>query len=451
MKTLRRNNVLAAACLTLALLAHTREGQAQPGPSAATGGFLTLEDLERMALQNNPTMAQAAAAIRAAEGRRLQAGLYPNPTVGYLGQELAVRVFDRKSEHLGFVQQTFVTGGKLRYAREAAAQEKVQAEIGSEAQKQRLLTEVRLLYYETLGAARLVEVRRDLSRIARDAVGVSEELFNVGQADRPDVLEAEVEAQQAELDLQIAQNNRERVWRQLAAVVGTPELPVSPLAGDIEAEVPVIDEGEVLARLLRESPVVRIAQAGVERAKAALQHARAERVPNIIARGGVGYSTEPIDRNRATGVEFFVELGVPLPIFNRNQGNIAAAEAELDRVRGEVRRVDLALRSRLSPTLAAYRSARQTAERYQSEVLPRAQQAYTLYLSRFRQMAAAYPQVLIAQRTLGQVRATYIQSLIEVWQTAVLIRGFLLAGGLEGESLVPPAPGETGAMPSPQE
>ena len=49
---------------------------------------LTLADLEQMALSNNPTLAQAAAEIRAASARKLQAGLYPNPTVGYQGEQI---------------------------------------------------------------------------------------------------------------------------------------------------------------------------------------------------------------------------------------------------------------------------------------------------------------------------------------------------------------------------
>lgn len=439
--------VTVAAFLAIAASAGSAQPPAPPSPSEI---FLRLDDLERMALQNNPTIEQVAATVRAAEGRRIQAGLYPNPTVGYLGQELAVRGFDQKSEHLFFAQQTFVTGGKLQYKREVAAQEKAQAEIAREAQRQRLLTEVRLLYYDALGAARLVELRRDLAQIVWEAVAVSEQLFNVGQADRPDVLEAEVEAQRADLELISAQNNQERVWETLAAVVGDPSLPLSALAGDLEAEVPTINEQETLATLLGESPQVKMVQAGVERAKAELQHARAERVPNVIVRGGFGYSTEPTDRNRASGWEGLVEIGVPLPIFDRNQGNIAAAEADLDRARREVRRVELALRSRLSPVLAGYRTALRRVERYQGAVLPRAQQAYTLYLNRFRQMAAAYPQVLIAQRTLGQVRAEYVQALVGVWQHAVLIRGLLLAGGL-AESWPPAGTTATGAMPSPQE
>lgn len=71
------------------------------------------------------------------------------------------------------------------------------------------------------------------------------------------------------------------------------------------------------------------------------------------------------------------------------------------------------------------------ASRYQREVLPRAQRAYELYLAKFRQMGAAYPQVLFTQRTLFQARTEYVHSLVELWQNVVQLRGLLLTGGLD--------------------
>src|SRR5262249_27316617 len=85
--------------------------------SVAASPALKLEDLERMALQNNPTAAQAEAAIRAAEGRRVQAGLMPNPIIGYSGEELSPRAFRQKSEHYIFAEQEGPPRRKLKKSR----------------------------------------------------------------------------------------------------------------------------------------------------------------------------------------------------------------------------------------------------------------------------------------------------------------------------------------------
>ena len=88
------------------LLFLTTSGQAQtPAPNQKT---ITLQELQRMALKNNPTLAQAIANIRAAEGRKQQSGLYPNPTVGYQGEEIRGGSF-RGGEQGFFVQQNIVT------------------------------------------------------------------------------------------------------------------------------------------------------------------------------------------------------------------------------------------------------------------------------------------------------------------------------------------------------
>jgi cobalt-zinc-cadmium efflux system outer membrane protein len=411
------------------------------------GPALRLEDLERMALQNNPTAAQAEAAIRAAEGRRVQAGLLPNPIVGYAGDELAPRAFGQKSEHFIFAEQEIPLGGKLKKSREIFAWEKSEAQADAAAQRQRILNAVRMLYYEALGLQQLVEVRGELAKLASSAVDVTGELFNTGAADRPDTLGIQVEARRARLDLIMAENERDQVWQQIAAVVGDPFLKPAPLAGDLEQGLPALEQEQVLATLLRESPEVKHAQAGIEKARASLTRAKAEPSPNLFVRGGMGYSTELLETTdprllgRKTGPEAFAEVGIRIPLFNRNQGGIAAASAELDIAERESRRVELMLRARTASAFRTYQNALSVAAEYQKQIIPRAQQAYELYLTSFKQMAAAYPQVLISQRTFFQVRAEYIRALVDVWQNATQLQGFMLTGALDA----PGGTGETGA------
>jgi outer membrane protein, heavy metal efflux system len=404
--------------------------------------LIRLADLEQMALQGNPTLAQAEAAVRAAEGRRVQAGLFPNPIMGYSGEELALRAIGQKSEHLFFFEQSIPLGGKLKKSRNIVVQEKGQAEQEMAAQRQRILNAVRILYYEALGAQQLVEVREMLARLAGEAVGVTGDLFNVGQADRPDLFQIEIEAQKAQLDLIVAENERDQVWQQLGAVVGNPFLKRSRLMGDLERDLPVIDQEAMLAKILKESPEILRARAGAERARAAVTRAKAEPIPDLFVRMAFGYNLEQLDSaiiftGRRTGPEGQLEVGMRVPIFNRNQGAIAAAGAEVDAAEREVRRVELMLRARFASALRSYQNALRVTTQYEKQIIPRAQQAYDMYLGSFKQMAAAYPQVLIAQRTFFQVRADYIKALVDAWQNATRMQGYLLMGGLV-------APGDAG-------
>lgn len=401
---------------------------------------LRLEDLEAMAVQRNPTLVQADAAIRAAEGRRRQAGLFPNPVAGYFLEEFAFRSPGETAEQGAFIEQTIPLGGKLSKAQRVFEREKDQATILAEAQRLRLTNSIRVLYLETLGAQRLVELRDDLSQLAREAVEITRELANVGQADRPDQLEIEIEAERAEIDFLKAQNDWSRSWQALAAMVGNPDLTPARLAGSPEEGFAALDEKQLLDQLLTHSPEIRVAQAGVLRAQAVLARARAERTPDLFLRGALGYNYErfepvqPSIAGQRKGIEGRLEVGVNLPIFNRNQGAIAEAEAEFAIAERELDRLRLLLRARFAASFREYRNAQQMVERYRTQVVPRAREAYRTYLVNFRQMAAAYPQVLIAQRTLFQVEVEYAKALMQMRESAVGLRGFLLEGGLDSVS-----------------
>lgn len=408
-----------------------------PDPSQPkTPAGLKLEDLERMALANHPALKQAAFEIEAAAGRAKQAGLYPNPTVSLVGEEISSGPVIRGGEIGGGFQQRIITGGKLGLSRRIGEQDRLGAEQAAQAQRQRILNAIRALYYQALGDQRLVQVRGQLARLAKDVVRISGELGNVGQADRPDVLSAEIEAQRLELGLTTARNALERTWRQIGAVVNNPALRPTLLAGDLES-VPKLDADQALEKIFSESPELRTAELDTTRSELAWKRARREPLPDILVSGGVRFNRELLELvpggtvRRPVGPEGFFDIGIQIPIFNRNQGAIAAARAETGRARLEVDRTKLFLRMRLAAVYREYQDAMATAERYRTQMIPRAQQSYDLYLKSFQGMAASYPQVLIAQRNLFQLEEEYVTTLVAAWQRSIEIDGLLLGDGMQ--------------------
>ena len=114
----------------------------------------------------------------------------------------------------------------------------------------------------------------------------------------------------------------------------------------------------------------------------------------------------------------------------------------------ELARLKLQLERDLAVIFRDYDSARVIAQQYKTEMLPRAEQAYKLYQTSYQKMAAAYPQVLISQRTLFQLEADYIQALDNAWQASLVIRGFGLMDGLSqplSGSMGGGQPGSSGA------
>ncbi len=412
-----------------------RLGKAQESPVTP---LIDLEELERLAFENNPTLAQADAEIRTGEARELQAGLYPNPTAGYVGEE--IRGGDPEGgEHGFFVSQTVVLGGKLDWNREIAGHDVRISELEANEQRLRVRNAVKLAFTRVLAAQEMLDVERDLLSIANDKLETSRELRNLGQLDEAELLHVEVEAQHREMTVAIRENELRQSWRSLASTVGVPDLPVRTAAGNLEDVPAALDESAILDTLTRESPAILIAHEVVNRARAEITRAKKEPIPNLELRGGLQHNREILESTGArVGLQGFLEVGVPIPLFDRNQGSVAAAEAQLERSEREVERVGLVLRERAASEFEIYETSRIVTARYRDELLPRALRAYELRRESFGLMLASYPQVLEARQRLFELQAEYVSALETQWMSSVALSGLLLTDGLEA----PARPGE---------
>ncbi len=412
-----------------------RLGREQENPSAK---LVQLEELEKMAMEKNPTLAQANAEIAAAKARERQAGLYPNPKVGYAGDEIRGGSFGGGEQGF-FVSQPVITGGKLTLNRKIVAHDVRFAQMESREQELRVTNAVRIAYYRVLSAQEMLGSKKDLARIARETVTTARQLRNTGQADESEVLQAEVEEQKLQMDVRLQENTLRQEWQTLSAVVGNPVLEMATVAGYLDRDLPELDEDKAMEVVLRDSPSVAIALAGVDRAKDVLARGRREYIPDLEFRAGLSQDRELLNvAGRPVGLVGFAEVGVQLHIFNRNQGNIQAAQNDIQRAQAETRRVDLALRERLASVFGGYQASRIMVEEYRNQLLPRAQKAYELLLRKYGLMTASYPQVLKVRQTLFQLQDGYISALEGLWVNAITLQGLLLTDGLE-----PPArPGE---------
>jgi cobalt-zinc-cadmium efflux system outer membrane protein len=383
---------------------------------------LTLDDLEAIALANNPTLASAASRIQAARGEWTQVGLPPNPVIGYSGDEIGND--GRAGQQGGFIGQQIVTGGKLRLSRSVAAQDIQVAESQLEVQRLRVLNDVRINFYEVLVAQRRVEIGKEIVQIGDRAIEAIEKFLQVGESNRVDLLQARVEVNSARILLENARNDHEAAWRKLAAVIGMPDTPSTPLTGDLKAGLGEITFESALERLLTNSPELTAAQANVNRARQATARARAEAIPNVDFQAGVQH-------DNATGDEIAnVQVGLPLPIWNRNQGGIRRAEAELATARNEIQRVELNLQHRLASAYRRYANARQQAATYREQILPDAQTSLDLVTNGYRQGEFGYLTLLTSQRTYFQTNLAYLDALRELRESAVAIDGLLLTDSL---------------------
>ena len=395
-------------------------------PPAATpeeDTVLTLHDLEGMALANNPTLVQANAQFRGEQGAAYQAGLPFNPVIGYTSEQIGVNGTAGETQG-AFVEQEIVTGGKLRLSRAKWAQRAQIAATNAQAQQQRVLNDVQTQFYRTIAAQRVVEIHGKLVANGDDSVQTHREMLNLGQTTASTVLQAEVELRRDQLNLKDAENDLQQAWRTLVALVGCPQLATSRLEDSLSAIQEPLDYELALGQLLSGSPELVAARQKIRHDQIQLEREQVQPIPNILVAATVGRNFE------AGGTTAGVNIGLPIPVFDRNQGTIQQAQADLTRAQAEARRLELELQTRLAAEYRSYLSAWQRVEEYQATMLPKSKEATDLLRQSYQDRRAPWVDVLASERLNMTLEAEYVESLKTYHQTDIAIRGMLLSGGL---------------------
>jgi cobalt-zinc-cadmium efflux system outer membrane protein len=393
---------------------------------------LSLETLQEMALINNPSVARAQAQVDALWGNWQQVGLLPNPLIGYQAEEMGDD--GTWGQQGGFVGQTFVRGGKLALNRCVAQRQIDQAQWQLAAQQTRVLTDVRIGYNTFLIACRQVSLAEELVTIAAKASQDTGELLRRGEVPRADLLRAEAEAASVEILLTNARNEQLAGWRRLAAVVGVYDLPLPEVQEGFlqeklqEAAATAIEYESALTRLLAENPELAAAMMEIERARAAVDRAAVEAVPDINVQASVRHD------NAGSQTLAGVSAGLPIPIFDRNQGGIHRAHAQLIAAERAYQALELSLRRQFEAVFQRYANARNQVQQYlrpDDGILAKTKESLRLTTLGYEAGEYSSLEMLTAQRTFNQANIAYITALQQLWSAAAEIEGLLLTGSLD--------------------
>ncbi len=392
-----------------------------PTESSASGVH-TLAQLEQLALGNNPTLMQAQAAISSAQGQWTQVGLYPNPTIGYQGSEIGN---DGAAGQQGaYVSQNFVTAGKLKLNRNAASFEIAGANYKYEVQQYRVLTSVRIQFYNVLIAQQKIKLAKELLKLSEKGVSVTEALIKAQQVAKVDLLQARVEVNNSRVILRRAENEKKAAWQRLESLIGVEQDQSVELSGDWKPVPSELLFSDVLATIQATSPELTAANANFYRAQAKLKRAQVEPIPNIQTQTGVQYDY---------GSQYTIaglQVGVSLPIFNKNQGNIQSAHSELISASQNIDRIQLDLKNRLADVMQEYNSSKFEMERYSKEIIPDAKSSLDIVTSAYQKGEFGYLRLLTTQRTYFQTNIAYLDAIKSWWAAKLQIDGVLLMGGL---------------------
>jgi cobalt-zinc-cadmium efflux system outer membrane protein len=325
------------------------------------------------------------------------------------------------SQWNGFVTQEFVTRGKLRISRAAAVRAVQQAELQHVRRRFDVLTNVRSQFYAALIAQERVVVLRNLVTIANSSRDSAAKLEEVGEGTRTDTLLLRIEVERSVLALENGETLLRASYQQLAATVGLPELLITSVTADVAAPLPDFEYEALRQGVVTQNALAQVAQLEISRSRILLQRAIVEPFPNVVAMGG--YQRQINDAPVLNQGLFQVTL--PVPLWNRNQGNIAAAQANVTAAAQQYGRVQNELSLRAAQSLADYRAAVQRVERYEKEILPHARELLRITQQGYAAGQFDFLRMLAAQRTLLETNLTYVNAQETRWLAAAQLAGLL--------------------------
>jgi cobalt-zinc-cadmium efflux system outer membrane protein len=397
---------------------------AETGASGPAAPVWNLVDLESMAFANNPSISRASARVEAARGNQLQVGLRPNPLVGYEGQQLGS---GGRAEQQGIgVSQEIVRGGKLQLNRAVASQEVMRAEQELAMEQLRVQTDVRIAFYNVLLAQERLALANKLVELSQQGATAVDTLLRIKEANRADVLQAQLEVENAAIVVQAAENRLNAAWSELASVVGDANLARTLLSGEAFAAPQDFQWEQILSTLRGSSPEVAAALAEVCRARFALERAQVEPIPNVTVQGLINVVDNGIGGDPDGGLA----VTIPLPVNNRNQGAIRQTRNELLAAEKAVEQLELGLQNRLATVFERFANARFQVDRYRSNILPAAEETLAVARKLYEAGESNYLALLTAQRTYFQVNLSYLESVLALRTAESEIDGYLLSGSL---------------------
>ena len=384
--------------------------------ASAASAPIDLPTAIRLAL-DQPGLRAAAHEVAASEAALGQAGAWPNPALEYLreGRQAGTRTTTVQ------INQPIELGGKRRARIELAEGAAALARTDLAARRQNARSDVIAAFYAVLVAQERQQLAGSLIDLARQGVLVAGKRVAAGKISPIDETKARLAAVDATAGLNQASGELAIARTALGALLGLPadaivlaaqqvELPeMKPLPALLAASA-----DSVTVRRARRQLALQVAQTDVE---------RAARIPDVTV--SVGRQKEDEFQRRQS----VVGLSVPLPLFNRNAGNLSAALRRTDRAQDELAAAELAVASDLALAWTRYDVARSEVALLRQEVLPHAGSAYALTLKGFEYGKFSILDVLDAQRTLFQSRDRHWNALREAWRAYADIERLAGAAG----------------------
>jgi cobalt-zinc-cadmium efflux system outer membrane protein len=382
-----------------------------------TGPALSLADLQQLAVENSPVVRQAAADADTAYGQVIQAGLWPNPTIGYEADQWqpGPQLKNTSGQQGAFINQLIKTAGKLSLARQVAGYDYINALVAVRRAQFDVSNQVRTNYFAALVARQSWVVNKALADMADEVYRLQLKQIAAGEAAGYEPLQLYAQAVQARNAVIQAAAAYRAAWKQLIAAVGRPDLPPTPLAGRADTAAPTLALEDLTARMLEQHTDLLTARNALVKAQTNLTLQRRIPIPDVTFN-----NTQQHD-NATGNYQFNLQLGIPIPLFDRNQGNIRSAYAQIASATEKLTASQYDLTGRLAEAFTRYDSNKAIADNYRDRVLPSLNQAYASIIRRYQVEPdkVGFNDIVVAQQNLATALQAYLAALGAQWQAVV--------------------------------
>ena len=370
-------------------------------------GTINLRQALALALTHNPDLKAFAWSVRAGEAKTLQAGLRPNPEL-----ETEIEEFGGSGDLSGISAiETAIQlgvpielGGVRGKQRQVAALETELAGWDYETARLDVLTQVNRAFIDVLAAQEVVALNEELVRLAEQVFNTAKAQVEAGKVSPVQQMRTQVELANSRIALEASKRELEGVRFVLASTWGGTSPMFENVEGQFEMAEP-IPTVEQLANRLSQNPNIARWTAEMEHRRAAIQLERSRRVPDLSIGGGMKHVNESDD------IAFIFGVWLPLPLFDRNQGAIREAEYNLAKAFEEQKSAEVAIHTALATAYGVLSSTATTVSSLKDEVLPSAQSVFDAVTEGYRIGKFDFLEMLDAQRTLFDVRGSYIDAL----------------------------------------
>jgi len=367
---------------------------------------LSLSDSLDLALKANPDIAVAIREREAIDGVKVQAATRPNPFVSTSIQDTRSAT---RQIYLQFNQE--IELGDKRTARMEAADafySKADAELATK--KAEIHANVVLAFYELLVAQERVTLAKSSVVVAESALDAASKRVKAGKSSPVEQTKSTVAAASAKIELVQAMTQLNNSRKRLSALWGDNAPSFERATGEV-ATIPEISSLSNLQSLIDSAPSVKLAKLEIDARKAMTRIERSRAIPNITISAGV-VNNQEIGLNQA-----LFGLSIPIPVFDRNQGNVQEAASRTFKAEDELIAVKNRIQTNLATQYGRLNAARQATLSLQSDILPNAQSAFDAANRGFSLGKFNFLDVLDAQRTLYQAKSQYINALLEAHQS----------------------------------